>query len=85
MSDKKEPPTCVRCHRKATETDKYCVSCGAPLYNRCTDSPGLISKGCSYVNPPDAAYCAKCGEETTFKKAGLITPYIKKGHQIHIK
>ncbi len=85
MSENNEPPTCVRCQRQAAEKDKYCISCGAPLYNRCSDEPGLVSKGCKYVNHSEAAYCAKCGEETTFKKAGLISPFVQKNQQIHIK
>ena len=84
MSEKKELPVCIRCHRTGGEKDRFCISCGAPLINRCSDEPGLVSKGCRHVNLPDASYCARCGEETTFKKAGLLTPFPQKKHHIRI-
>lgn len=86
MSDKKEElPVCVRCHKTGEEKDRYCTSCGAPLYNHCTDEKGLLSKGCRFLNPSHAAYCAKCGQETTFKRAGLVAPYVPFTHSVHIK
>ncbi|GIP38168.1 hypothetical protein J31TS4_14480 [Paenibacillus sp. J31TS4] len=70
----KEPVSCIRCSKQASETDKYCIDCGAPLQNRCSDEPGLLKKGCTYLNAPNAAYCAKCGEPTLFQLHGLLTP-----------
>jgi RNA polymerase subunit RPABC4/transcription elongation factor Spt4 len=66
---------CVRCRYMPEEKDKYCIRCGAPLINRCTDQKGLVHKGCNKVNRVDAAYCADCGSPTTFNLAGLVRPY----------
>lgn len=76
MTDKDKPKklvTCVRCAHITEETDEYCIRCGAPLHNRCTDEPGLLDKGCTKVNAADAAYCASCGQPTAFYKAGLVS------------
>ncbi len=72
MTKKMDP--CIRCSKVPSENDKYCNDCGAPLENRCSDEPGILKKGCRFVNPPDAAYCAKCGEPTMFHLHGLISP-----------
>ncbi|HHW37018.1 MAG TPA: hypothetical protein GXX18_07255 [Bacillales bacterium] len=72
MSDQKEKKHCIRCHHVAEENDQYCVSCGAPLINRCSDSKTNGKHGCGQTNRPDAAYCAKCGSETVFRKHGLL-------------
>lgn len=86
MGNKKEElPVCVRCRKTGEEKDRYCTACGAPLINRCSDDSGLVSKGCGFINQPHAAFCAKCGEETVFKKAGLVAPFIPKIHPIMIK
>lgn len=76
MSNKQQEP-CTRCNKIPNENDKYCTDCGAPLQNRCSDEPGLLKKGCSFLNKQDAAYCAKCGEPTMFLLHGLITPAYK--------
>ncbi|TCP29236.1 hypothetical protein EV207_11136 [Scopulibacillus darangshiensis] len=77
MADKKKEDIhqCVRCAHVSDDKDKYCTKCGAPLINRCSDEPGLVSKGCKHVNKPTAAFCAKCGEKTLFNKEGLVDPY----------
>lgn len=72
MADKEEYLTCVRCGNITEKKDAYCIVCGAPLRNKCTDEPGLLSKGCKFVNVSTAAYCAKCGEPTVFNKLGLL-------------
>lgn len=69
---KKEDVYCMRCYHKAEEKDKYCVLCGAPLINRCTEDKTLLSKGCNKVNRKEAAYCSACGAPTTFNLAGLV-------------
>jgi RNA polymerase subunit RPABC4/transcription elongation factor Spt4 len=69
-----EPIICVKCGHVAEEKEEYCTKCGSPLINRCSDRKGLIDKGCSKVNKPDAAFCAKCGLPTVFNKQGLVFP-----------
>ncbi|MFC7391754.1 hypothetical protein [Scopulibacillus cellulosilyticus] len=76
MANNDEYKSCVRCGNVCNAKDRYCIKCGAPLVNRCSDEPGLVSKGCRYVNDPEAAYCARCGEETLFSKHGIVTPYL---------
>jgi|GEM_PF-1261829 len=74
MADQKLPPPCIRCGRVPGEKDRHCTACGAPVQNRCCDEPGLFKKGCSHVNEPNAAFCARCGEPTLYQLHGLITP-----------
>lgn len=71
-TETKEEVRCIRCNQLAEEKDKFCVKCGAPLINRCSEEKTLLSKGCSKVNRKNAAYCATCGAPTTFNLAGLI-------------
>lgn len=68
---KKEEKRCIRCNQLADEKDQYCINCGAPLINRCIDQKAK-GYGCGFVNRADAAYCAKCGMQTTFNLHGLI-------------
>lgn len=75
MSDEQEEIRCVRCNHVAAENEEYCIRCGAPLINRCTDSPGLLSKGCGKKNSTEASYCAHCGSPTTFHKEGLVPQF----------
>ncbi|RKP54364.1 hypothetical protein D7Z26_13485 [Cohnella endophytica] len=77
MSKKEELHPCVRCYKFPNEKDKHCTDCGAPLQNRCSDEPGLLDKGCTFLNNQNAAYCAKCGQPTLFQLHGLITPQYK--------
>ena len=85
MADKKkEKPTCIRCGHVGEENDKNCIKCGAPLINKCADEPGLVSKGCSHVNPPTAAFCSKCGHPTVFNQEGLVHPYQPTTYPIQI-
>lgn len=65
-------PACIRCGRVPDKDDKYCISCGAPVINRCTKKKTPLHKGCSKINRPDAAYCSECGSPTTFKEWGLL-------------
>lgn len=68
----KEKIKCVKCSEEAEDKDQYCVKCGAPLINRCSDLKTKGKHGCGFVNRPDALYCAKCGAETVFKQKGLL-------------
>lgn len=63
---------CVRCGHQPDEKDKYCIRCGAPLKNKCTNDGGLLGDPCNTTNPPHAAFCARCGAPTLFKKEGLL-------------
>lgn len=74
MAKKDELEPCLRCGKLPKENDRYCMDCGAPLQNRCFDEPGILGKGCRFVNSRTAAYCAKCGEPTLFNLHGLINP-----------
>lgn len=71
---KKEEVRCVRCNQKAEEKDQYCVICGSPLINRCSEEKTLLSKGCNKINRKEAAYCSACGAPTTFNLSGLVSP-----------
>lgn len=77
MTNKKEEIRCVRCHSIAEEKDRFCVRCGAPLFNRCSNGKTLLSKGCNKVNRREAAYCSSCGAPTVFYLAGLVEPLVK--------
>ncbi|CAM3830463.1 zinc ribbon domain-containing protein [Cohnella lubricantis] len=81
MGDKPQLYPCIRCGRMPDENDKYCIDCGVPVHNRCSDEPGILKKGCSFVNPPTAAYCAKCGEPTVYQLHGLIQPLYPGGNR----
>jgi len=73
MDDKKKDKYCARCNRKAEDGDKFCVGCGAPLINSCTNAGDMFVKKCSKVNRDDAAYCATCGAPTIFHREGLLS------------
>ncbi len=67
-----ENSSCVRCGHIAKKNTRYCVECGAPLINQCTNNGGLLGEACGHKNPSDASFCSKCGAYTTFHKAGLL-------------
>ncbi|WP_248924620.1 hypothetical protein [Paenibacillus hamazuiensis] len=72
---KKEYRQCIRCQQMNEQTDQFCIRCGSPLINRCSDEKGLLSKGCFKENPPEAAFCRFCGQPTIFNQAGLTKPF----------
>lgn len=74
---------CIRCGHVPEQGDEYCILCGAPLRNRCTNDGGPFGDPCSHLNAPHASFCAKCGHRTVFHKAGLIaSPYAETvGHR----
>lgn len=46
-----------------------CKVCGLPLYNRCGDWAGYdeeFDSSNGHVNPPDARFCEKCGNRTSY-------------------
>jgi hypothetical protein len=63
---------CIRCGRISEEKHKYCIRCGAPLVNRCTNDGGLLGEPCNKINKQNAVFCMECGTYTTFYKAGLL-------------
>lgn len=68
--------SCIRCRQTYKEKDLFCISCGAPVINKCTFDGGLLDDPCTKINPHNAAFCASCGSPTRFYKEGLITsPY----------
>ncbi|CAM3586423.1 DZANK-type domain-containing protein [Paenibacillus glucanolyticus] len=81
MGDKPVLKPCIRCGRIPGEEDEYCSDCGVPILNRCSDEPGIFGKGCTFVNPPTAVYCTKCGEPTVYQLNGLIQPKYPNGNR----
>jgi len=75
VANEEEKRTCVRCAHVHGKEAQFCIKCGAPLINRCSDEKGLLDKGCRALNPPEAAYCQRCGQPTVFNKAGLVQPF----------
>jgi hypothetical protein len=74
MSKQRELHPCIRCSKIPAENDIFCTDCGAPVQNVCSDVPGILRKGCTFVNSRTASYCAKCGEPTIYQLNGLIHP-----------
>jgi hypothetical protein len=67
---------CIRCGCLGEPSAHYCIECGAPIVNRCMRGEGLLHDACGHINPDNAAFCAKCGWETAFRRAGLlVSPY----------
>lgn len=63
---------CLRCKYNNDDKNNYCIKCGAPLKNVCTNIC------CSnYENdiqlPDEAAFCPLCGSETLFKTYGIAS------------
>ena len=50
---------CNTCGVPMRIVSAYCPSCGAPVTG---DHPSLICGSCRHENPPDALYCARCGD-----------------------
>lgn len=75
---------CPVCHNEQILEGSYCQICGGCLINKC-DSEGMIDNGvetfyCSSDHSPlpgNARYCPICGQETTFKKMGVLAPWNK--------
>lgn len=74
---------CFRCQHLPGEKDKFCVRCGAPLKNTCTNRGGLLGEPCKKINPPQAVFCASCGAYTTFYKAGILTSPYTESNLVH--
>jgi len=72
MANSKDRRFCIRCGNMAGEKDSYCVSCGAPIINRCLNPGGLLGEPCGHINNEYSAFCAKCGSHTAYYRAGLV-------------
>jgi hypothetical protein len=63
---------CLRCQHENDDQNNYCIKCGAPLRNICTN------RRCSNWEQDvplldEAAFCPLCGSETLFKIYGLAS------------
>lgn len=63
---------CIRCHHSNDDKNDYCIKCGAPLYNYCTNRH-CIACDEKTILPDEAAFCPKCGYETLFKTYGITS------------
>lgn len=63
---------CLRCHHLNDEENNFCIKCGAPIKNICTNRN---CHNCHYDIPlsDEAAFCPLCGSETLFKTYGLAS------------
>ncbi|GGG09856.1 zinc ribbon domain-containing protein [Paenibacillus abyssi] len=77
MADSKnDDRLCIRCGHLTEKKDMYCISCGAPVTNRCLSVGTLLGDPCSYVCNEQTAFCPRCGSHTAFYQAGLVSsPY----------
>lgn len=59
---------CPGCHRDTSGPfdllAEHCPDCGTSLINRCT--------ACGNRCPPSAAFCARCGKETEYRRLGFV-------------
>lgn len=65
---------CIRCLRNCGDKDRFCIDCGAPLVNSCTNRGGLTGEPCKKVNDREALFCISCGSPTLFQRYGLLSP-----------
>lgn len=63
---------CLRCHHSNDEQNNFCIKCGAPLKNICTNRHCYNYKN-DVVLTEEAAFCPLCGSETLFKTYGLAS------------
>lgn len=66
---------CLRCKHENDEQNNYCINCGAPLKNICTNR-NCINLEQNVLLPDEAAFCPSCGSETLFKSYGLTSSYL---------
>lgn len=69
---------CLRCGKETHVAGDYCIYCGAPLNNFCTNyrcpKEGVLL-------PIDAAYCPYCGSETIFLVNQMVSSsFVEKKH-----
>lgn len=62
--------SCLRCGNTDFASEAlFCKRCGLDLINYCT------YERCEHANTPDAAYCERCGAETTFFVKGVVNDW----------
>lgn len=63
---------CLRCQHNNNFENNYCIKCGAPLKNICTNR-NCENLQQDIILSDEAAYCPLCGSETLFKTYGLAS------------
>lgn len=69
---------CLRCGKDINIPADFCIYCGAPLRNYCTNYQ-CPEEGT--LLPIDAAYCPYCGSETIFLVNQMVSSsFVEKKH-----
>lgn len=66
---KEKVEACPVCKRKTDKNDaeeQFCIDCGTPLINTCTNY------NCKAILPADAAHCKYCGDFSVFANIGIV-------------
>lgn len=66
---------CLRCNYSNEDSNNYCIKCGVPLKNICTNRNCENWKK-EIILLDEAAFCPQCGSETLFKTFGLASSSI---------
>ncbi|WP_049512376.1 zinc-ribbon domain-containing protein [Streptococcus anginosus] len=63
---------CLRCQHVNDEENNFCIKCGAPLKNICTNKrcPNWEN---AVTLADEAVFCPLCGTETLFKVYGMVS------------
>ncbi|ASN59787.1 hypothetical protein CG419_03730 [Latilactobacillus curvatus] len=64
---------CLRCGTLCSPQkgkNEYCMRCGAPIINMCTN---LQCENSENFLPVDAVYCPLCGNDTVFHQFSLVS------------
>ena len=69
-----ETKQCIYCRNANNIDNNFCTKCGKPLHNICTYVQCYNNKN-SIVLSDEDAFCPLCGNETIFKKYGLVSSY----------
>lgn len=69
--------SCIRCRQTYKENDLFCISCGAPVINKCTFDGGLLDDPCTKINPHNAVFVQAVVPLLVSIKKGLLLPPIK--------
>ena len=72
MEQNRDQKECLRCHRKNNPENAYCIYCGAPVRNICTNKTCEVYTSDKTLSD-DAVFCPACRTETLFKVYGLVS------------